>query len=72
MVLKASGYRAGMGPLIPFEGIGDPVIVENFMQTAGAIPQAALIAHVDRNDLIPPQISDALVDLNATLEPDAS
>src|SRR5579863_8787264 len=62
VILKTVRYRAGMGAMIDLEGVGDSVCIENLVQLARASPQTVLIAHIDGNSLILPQITNVLVD----------
>ena len=61
VILKAIGYRAGVRTVVDLKAIGESVIVQDIVQLAGVEPQAVLVADVDRDAAILPQIADVLV-----------
>src|SRR6185437_12525107 len=62
VVLKPVRHRAGVRAGINLEGVRDAVLVEHIMQLRGVRSQPVLIAHVDPDGFVLPQISDVLID----------
>jgi len=46
MILKAVGYRAGVGARIDLKTVCDAVLIENIVKFAGIDAQAVLVADV--------------------------
>ena len=62
MILKSIRHRAGVRARIDLKAVRDAILVEDLVQLAGIDAQAVLIAHVDGDGAILPQIADVLID----------
>ena len=62
MILKTVRHLARMSSAINLETICDSVLVESLMQLASVSAQTILVADIESDSAVLPQISDVLID----------
>ena len=61
MLLKTNGDVAGVRPRVDFERVRDAILIEHVVEPGGVDPQPVLVADVDGDGSMPPQLQNVLV-----------
>src|SRR5579875_2729802 len=62
VVLKAVGNVTGMGTVVNIKAVFDAVVIEDLVELDHVEPQPSLVAYVERDRAVSPQVVNILID----------